>query len=258
MFFKRHIIFFFLSLGLLTKAQNLVNNGNFESYSNCPSNAGQINYAIGWSSYSNFAMPDYYNACSSFTNIGVPYAAFGFQQDCCGGTGYAGGFMLDKNAQNNDDRDYLITKLNDTLRIGHKYLASLYLNRGQSVDYGISTIGMLFTDTSTHLSGTTTSIISSPQVKNTNLLSDTLNWILVQDTFIAIKNEIYLTIGNFNSSITSDSVKLTNYWASFPVSYYYIDGVSVYEITGACNNYWDAGQDKHIFRRCPSMRWCPC
>jgi len=72
---------------------------------------------------------------------------------------------------------------------------------------------------------------------------------LVQDTFIAQGGEDYLTIGNFNITSNSDTVKVYNmgFGTNNSIAYYYIDGVSVYDVTsGSCNNYWDAGFDKHI------------
>src|SRR6185312_5009855 len=236
------ILVFTLSLCNNAKAQNLVPNSSFEIYDTCP-NLEQINYAIGWKSYSDYAEPEYYDSCAST----VPYTDKGYQKDCFQGRGYVGLFMFDKNDPNNGDRDYIISQLSDTLKNGKKYLASMYVSRSEGVDYGVATIGMLFTDTSTHLSGTQTSIITIPQVKNNYLLIDTLNWILIQDTVVMTSNKYYLTIGNFNTTVSSDTTKLTNYWPSFPISYYFLDDVSVYDVTGgACNNYWDAGLTKYI------------
>ena len=214
------VVYFLLSSDV--KGQNLVYNGYFEIYNNCQN--GSIINAVGWNASSE--TPDYYNICMS----DVPNTDIGYQQDCCGGGGYAGGFMFDKNDPNNGDRDYISTKLIDTLKAGHKYIAKMYVNRADAIDYAVATIGMLFTDTITTLPTGQGFISANPQVKSKMLLSDTLNWILIQDTITAIGNEVYLTIGNFNADAMSDTVKLTNYWPSFPIAYYYIDGVSVTEI----------------------------
>jgi hypothetical protein len=176
---KNTLTYLILCLSLITQAQNLVPNGEFETFSNCPSNTDQLNYATPWISYSNFAKSDYYNSCSTGTGISVPNVAYGYQMDFLGKTGFSGGFMLDKLAPNDDDRDYIIVKLNDTLQINNKYLASMYVSRAEAVDYAIGSIGMLFTDLSTFTSGTQTSIIANPQVKSNRIIYDTLNWILI-------------------------------------------------------------------------------
>jgi hypothetical protein len=239
---KISILIFILSFCHIAKAQNLVSNGYFEVHNDCQND--NINNAVGWNTSTN-ETPDYFNNCL-LNGANVPNTFVGYQQDCFGGKGYAGGFMLNKNSDS--ARDYIYTKLIDTLKIGHRYIASLYVNRAQAVDYAVATIGILFTDTATVVTNSQSSFISAnPQIQNNLVLSDTLNWILIQDTFIAVGGEVYLTIGNFNTAETSDSIKLTNYWPTFPIAYYYIDGVSVYDVTGgACNTYWDAGLDEYI------------
>src|ERR1700761_3610914 len=76
------------------KAQNLVSNGYFEVYSNCPNNINQISYAVGW--YPSSDTTNYYNFCSNGANIQVPYTDYGYESDCCGGGGYAGCGVLVK------------------------------------------------------------------------------------------------------------------------------------------------------------------
>ncbi len=247
---KTTILVFILSLGINTKAQNLVTNGYFEIYSPCPtarSSPGnlQLNYATGWLTAA--STPDYYNTCASIgTTVNVPYAHCGYQQDCCGGMGFAGGIMLDINSPNYD-LEYIYTKLTDTLKVGHKYLASMYVSRADGFDYAITTIGMLFTDTAIVLPYPQSFINANPQVKNTTLLADTVNWLLVQDTISVGGNETYLTIGDFNTNATCGGMLVGGNGTYSNFAYYYIDGVSVYDITGsACNNYWDAGYNKYI------------
>jgi type IX secretion system substrate protein len=234
--FKRYIKALVLIISaqvLYIKAQNLVYNGYFEVYSSCPTARSspsnlQLNYATGWQTSA--STPDYYNSCASTSSqVNVPYSGYGYQQDCCGGNGYAGEFMLDMNSPNYD-REYIYTKLIDTLKAGHKYLASMYVSRADGWEYAIATIGMLFTDTAIALPYPQSYINATPQVKNTTLLSDTINWILIQDTITAIGNEAYLTIGNFNTSATCDSVYVGGNGTYWNFAYYYIDGVSVYDL----------------------------
>ena len=238
------ILSFILSLSL-SKAQNLVPNGNFEIYSQCPTSYAQIMYATGWQG-SGVSTPDYYNACSSQGGgLNAPYAGSGYQKDCCGGQAYSGIISLNKSYPN-QDREYLQLQLLDTLKTGTKYLTSMYASLCNNCDYAIGTLGVFFTS-STIQGGSNNSVINVPypQVKNTILLSDTLNWVLVQDTFTLNSNAIYLTIGNFSADSSSDTIHVGGILSGG--AYYYIDGVSVYDITGgACNSYWDAGYDKYV------------
>jgi hypothetical protein len=229
------IIALFLLARVLAVSQNLVPNGDFEIYSQCPNSTSsypanmQINYANGWQAAA--LTPDYYNACAGMGNsVFVPYSNRGYQMDCCGGGGYIGIYTLDKNTSNNDGREYVYTKLIDTLEAGHKYLMSMSVNRA-NYDYSMASLGMLLTDTVTALVWPQSYISAVPQVLNTAIVSDTANWILVQDTITANGNELYLTIGNFNTSATSDSVKSFGSWWYYGAAYYFIDNVGVVDVS---------------------------
>ena len=167
-------------------------------------------------------------------------------QTTVGGGGYAGIYAFNKFFPN-DGREYIQAKLTDTLKTGHKYIATTYVSSCNNYDYAIASLGMFFTSTAIQgPSNVGFMNVPNPQVKNTSLLSDTANWMLVQDTLIAQGGEAYLTIGNFSYDALSDTTKVYDMPYQF-YSYYYIDGVSVYDISsGACNNYWDAGSDKYI------------
>jgi type IX secretion system substrate protein len=208
------------------KTQNLVSNGYFEVVDSCPPaiispNDTYLSDATGWQVSS--LTPDLYNACSTGNN-NVPYAALGYQKDCCGGNGYAGEYVFYKNSLGNDQREYIYTKLTNTLVTGHKYLASMYVCNSNYWHNAIVTMGMLFTDTATVLPSGQGYIPTNPQVKSTILLTDTLNWMLVQDTLTAVGNEVYLTIGNFSTDAACGIVSAGS------EAYYYIDGVSVYDL----------------------------
>jgi len=241
------IFIFFLCFGNIAKTQNLVPNGGFEIYSQCPNSISQINYAVGWMNAAVATTPDYQNSCSSPSSVGVPHNSFGYQQDCCGGEGYAGIYCFSIYGNPNNGREYIEIKLNDTLLANKKYIARMYVNRSNNFDYSLSSLGMYFSNSLTQALSGSSFINVNEQVKNNFLLSDTLNWILVEDTVVNTVNKFYLTIGNFSYDSLSDTTKTGGNGTFFGQSYYYIDGVSVYDVTdGSCNNYWDAGFNKYI------------
>ncbi|HXU28342.1 MAG TPA: T9SS type A sorting domain-containing protein [Bacteroidia bacterium] len=237
------------------KAQNLVNNGDFEIHDTCPNNQGKIIYATGWQKARIEGTPDYFNTCAPIlTGVGIPYNAVGYQNDYRNeGNGYAGEFLSNLQAWDSDyAREYIYTKLIDSLLSHHKYLVSAYVSLGNNCNYATK-MGVLFTDTSTYdsvyINNNSYLIIANAQVTSNYLLGDTINWMLVQDTFVSQGGEKYVTIGNFNTTINSDTVRVYSMGSGTnnDIAYYYIDGVSVYDVTGgACNNYWDAGFDKYI------------
>lgn len=70
-----------------SKAQNLVPNGSFEEYTECPTSEAQIDRATGWSYFS--GTPDYFHACNSNDSMDVPLNLIGYQA-AFDGEGYAG------------------------------------------------------------------------------------------------------------------------------------------------------------------------
>ena len=79
-------ILFFCTL-LTINAQNLVPNPSFEIYDTCPNNYGGNNLSNGWYPFS--SSPDYFNACSINSSVGVPVNGFG-NQNASTGNAYCG------------------------------------------------------------------------------------------------------------------------------------------------------------------------
>ncbi|MEO8761335.1 MAG: T9SS type A sorting domain-containing protein [Bacteroidia bacterium] len=241
------ILIFILCFGNhLTKAQNLVSNGYFEMHDTCPNNYSKINYATGWINAASYTTPDYFNTCSNINSICyIPNTVYGYQKDGFSGNAFAGIYTYEFPAPNNGN-EYIQTRLIDSLKVGKKYIASFYVNQCNNYNYAIAGIGMYFTNAPIQApNGVGLFNIQNPQVKNRKLLNDTLNWLLVQDTLNGTSLNQYLTIGNFSPDSTSDTTKVYDN-SNLNYSYYYIDGVSVYEIDGSCNSYWDAGVSKYI------------
>lgn len=224
---KYIVLFYFILFCLSSKAQgNMVSNGNFEVYSTCPSNQAQITLATGWSSPTT-GTPDYYNSCASYTTgFCVPNSGIGYQQDFNGGGAYAGIYVFNKTFPNT--REYIQIKLSDTLNSGRKYLASMYISRW-GYDFAISSMGMYFSGTAVFQSNINV-MNFTPQVKNATPLTDTLNWMLVQDTITGTGSELYLTIGNFSNDSLSDTLRTVPFYQNGWYAYYYIDNVSVIDV----------------------------
>ncbi len=238
-------IFFIVSNSF---SQNLIYNGDFEIHDTCPNGQGQITYAPNW--YSATGTPDYFNSCISYTNvISMPFNALGYEKDYKNQNAYAGLYTFNRAFPNNG-REYIGTKLLDTLKVNKKYLGTFYTNQCNNWNYAVASIGAYFTNGSILPTYPEFINVFNPQINNTILLKDTVNWLMVQDTFIAHGGETYLTIGNFSYDSLSDTLRVYNMGSGHnnDYAYYYIDGVSVYDVTsGVCNNYWDAGFDKYIF-----------
>jgi hypothetical protein len=214
---------FFIGFGY---GQNLVGNPSFENYTICP-NAGNENIesAIGWYNPTAYS-PDYFNSCATDVIYGqsVPQNGFGFQPAKTG-EAYAGLISMIET----DGREYIQTMLIDTLVSGKSYTVKFYVSVADSSPYAANNIGAFFSNNPVSVTHSWV-LPYSPQIENdpiANPLYDRFGWTEVSDTFIAQGGEKYITIGNFNNDLDTDTTYFSNgsNWLSF--SYHYIDDVSV-------------------------------
>lgn len=214
-------------------AQNLVPNSSFEIDTLCPDNPGQVAYAVPWTGSANTS-PDLFNSCSySIVDVPGSFSIFGGYQYAHSGNAYTGLIAL----YASDEREYLQVKLIDSLTSGITYRVEFYVNLTNYAKYGIDAMGAYIS--SIPVSGTFEGLLSyTPQVSNPvgNYLTDTLNWMLINGTFVASGGEKYLTIGNFKSNALTNKIISNSTAASSDTttSYYYVDDVSLYpdSITG--------------------------
>ncbi len=239
-------VIFFLVFNYCT-AQNLVPNFSFEQYDTCVNGYGQIYLAVPWFQPNICCGPggssDFFAKCTNNPNIGVPDNSTGFQ-NAKNGVAYAGigvsfyGF--------NDGREYLEARLKSPLIGGKKYCVHFYVSKADKAFDGIDVIGAYFSvDTLLYNDVTFFYLPYQPQVVNApnNIITDTVNWVLISGEFIANGSEKFITIGNF----FPDS--LTNHDTTAGAAYYYIDDVSVMLCDDTCKetppvakfNYSDTG-----------------
>jgi len=213
---------------------NLVINPSFEDTVSCPALPGQINRAIGWHTLisGGGGTPELFHVCCHPNNLcGVPQntPSHGFQFPKTGNA-YAG---IDVAYFNGTLREYIQSKLNDKLKIGDVYCVKFHVNLYNSSAAYIIPLGAYFDDgsvitTSSHGIAYANAFMQAvnPQVVNSaQLLSDTLNWMKIEGSFVATGTEEYITIGNF----FPDTLSGIGFFGSPTswASYYYIDDVSV-------------------------------
>ncbi len=244
---KTFYIFLFLILFCCeAKTQtNLIYNGDFEIYDTCPispSTPGnlQIEHCLGWTAPTKLGTSDYFNICNNTSVMqlaGVPKNLLGYQMPE-NGSGYCGFFasIVDSlSGQPYVYREYIQTKLTQTLEENKSYSFSFYVSSSESNTHSLIKLGALFSSTS-YSSNTYAPIFAIPQIiNNTNFLSDTLNWSKIEGSYIANGSENYITIGYFENN-TVDT--LNNHYDSFNpyyriLSYYYVDGINLMELP--CN-----------------------
>lgn len=215
-------------------SQNLIRNGSFENY-HTPVNWNwwggdfigyYVNPAdtimIDWGGYQS---PDFLTTACPHTYSGVPINLFGYS-NAINGSAYVGLGVYEKGGFG---KEYIYQHLNQPLQAGKTYCLSFYVNRADRFTYAIKNIGALFSN-NLHSLTNGYEINAIPQVESQIIISDTTNWTLVQGCFTAIGGEQYITIGNFTTNYSTDTLN-TNSINLVPgreaTSYYYIDDITL-------------------------------
>ncbi|MEO6884528.1 MAG: gliding motility-associated C-terminal domain-containing protein [Bacteroidia bacterium] len=224
---KKLLLLFYsiFSLAFFTQAQtNLVPNPSFEIHDTSPDNGGQVSYAFPWFAPT-IGSPDYFNACAStLTGLNVPSNAIGYQYARTG-LAYCG-FGLNVS---DGYREYIEAPLLSSLIANKTYCVQFYVSLADNEEYAVSKIGAYFSNGAIVNNTIDTNLLYEPQVQNQNgaFLSNQQNWMLVSGDFVAQGGENYITIGDFNGSPSTDTLRTENGGTLIGV-YYYIDDVSVY------------------------------
>jgi hypothetical protein len=242
----------------LCKAQvNLVLNPSFEQYSICPGYNDGIKYADHWMSLdSNWnppdwttdspGVPEYCNLCSDSLCCRIPNG-FGYYHYPRTGNGMAQVQMFYNDYSTNVTyrRDYLQGHLLHTLVAGQAYCVTFYVVL-EFCPFAVNNISAYFDDGSIDTTNRFGLIQSSytPQVTESALIFDTLNWTKIEGSFIAIGTERLITIGNFRDTpYTSYAlVPGASPFSGNGFSWYLVDDVSVIRSDAVAN----AGPDKSI------------
>ena len=221
---RSYSLFLLLNLSLNSSGQNLVPNWSFEDTVSCPDNLGQINRAMGWSSYR--ITPDYFNACtdsSSLFNVSVPLNTFDYQ---VARTGNAYGGFHSYYFGGGNVREYIGTQLIQPLAIGVKYYAACFVSRVSDTTIqhkNIATNKLGLRLSTVPFSSTNQAPINNiAQVFSDSIISDTVNWIVISGFFTADSAYEYLCVGNFfDDSVTS----FVRYDSLAVSAYYFVDDV---------------------------------
>lgn len=231
-------MFFLLSSFQSLGQQNLILNGDFEEYWECPDALTQIarcKYVYNpclppnwqppqWSSTS-----DYFNACSSQFDCGTPSNTFGYQHPKSG-KAYVG---LTHSESFSNYKEYIQLSFSEVLKPYATYQFSIFVSVSDAVGWSANFMQFKFTDTLEYFN-TYLSDVMSPDITLSSLnLMDSLLWTKLSFDYIAKGNEKYIIIGDFNVNSSNDcfyAFQGSNNLLSNPVSgaaYFLFDDASL-------------------------------
>lgn len=221
---KSAILFtFFLQFyNILLTQENLVPNGSFEEYTNCP--LGIADFSVTEWISPTWGTSDYFNACN-IVEVGAPDNFIGSQnpRSGLGYSGFASSFDLD----NPNIREYIQVELKSKLETNMDYVFSCFVSLAESSKYCTNEVDVAFSNNP--INGNYSTTIIHPnflECKKDDFLCDTINWIELNIVFTANGGEKFITIGLFKDDINSN-IQISNTSTSNSYAYYYVDDVSL-------------------------------
>ncbi len=218
--------------GCVSPPPNLVPNGDFESFSSCPTTFSQIQRATPWFQPT-AGTPDFFNSCApSSSGISTP-ANFVGNAVPHSGNGYVGGTAYTGNTggpPGTGSREYIEVPLSASLIAGRSYQVSFYVSLASDSYFAIDSMGAYFSVGPLQNHATSQTLSAVPQIQNFpgQYLTTIGTWTLISGSFTAAGGENYLTIGNFNDDDhTASTLSGGPYIGSMFGSFYYVDDVSV-------------------------------
>jgi hypothetical protein len=209
---------------VLIFAQNLVPNSSFEILDSCVEPFdGYFLMLQGWNTPTE-GSPDLYSNCN--TNVHTfhtPDNILGTQSPKSGDN-YSG--ILTHSEI--DAREYIQIQLIESLVIGKQYCVEFFVSIADSSAYASNNIGAYFSLLPISVNNATV-LPNIPQINNliTNKLDNKYTWTKISGMFTANGGEKFMTIGNFNNDITTDTIDFSDPSIWINASYHYIEDVSV-------------------------------
>ena len=211
---------------ILATAQNLVPNGGFEEYTECPTTISQVERAVGWSMVS--GSPDYFNRCNTNDSMGVPLNLIGYQEAYegdayMGCTVYSGGSGY---------REAFQHALAQPLVPGIPVYLSMRVSPGgfgndpdgwNSARYSSNGIGMKFS-----MQAHTTNALwpGNVALQMPGILNDTASWTAVSEIYVQNSAYTFIAIGCFfpDTDLTVEEIDSMGQW---DVAYAFVDAVCI-------------------------------
>ena len=230
-----------------TCAQNLVVNGSFEEYTECPPSFGYWANVVGWiSPYTQSA--DYYNACASGIVCSVPlnYGGYQFAAD---GDAYMGIITYSSAVPY---REVVATQLTEALMPGVPTFVSYKISSGgggsninNTPTWAAKGPGMNFftqlpeTSQPWLFSGWASYLFPNyAMVDMPGVLNDTVNWVTVSGVFVPDSAYTWLAIANYFENELSQ-LELLDSTAQSHKAYANIEEDCVSQVPGYCDGSTD-------------------
>lgn len=224
------LIYLLLFIPSVAFSQSLVVNYDFEGFSNCPSFYSNLADADACNSPTG-STPDYLNSCAIQGNVvDVPGNVFGYQQ-AHSGNGYTGIWSKMDPDISYLYREYIQMQFSAPMVVGTQYCVEFFASPADLTSMACNGLGILLRTTPMS-EFYIENIPITPQILETDIISDTSAWTMIGGLFTADSAYQYIIIGNFYSDNQGSIAWTANPPNQSPEghgAYYYIDDIIVTE-----------------------------
>lgn len=203
-------------------AQNMVHNPGFDVMVSCPITYSLLTYAYS----SEWERPtqgtaDYFNTCNN-VDVGIPSNFVG-TQPAYNGNAYAGAYVYGSA----NYREYMMGNLT-WLTTGSFYRVTIHVSRAEGERYACDGFGVFFHKLGFGDTNFATQINVFPQIDYSGygIITDSVNWVTLKDSFYADSAYKFIVIGNFHDNLTTN-VQVMNPNNGGLNAYYYFDDIRV-------------------------------
>ena len=252
----------FFSLSLIAQSGlNIVVNGGFEDAKNRKlRRTRDIDRSEGWVSPTGNTA-DLFSGDASMPEVMTPENVYGMEEPK-EGINYAG--IITYSYREKENRTYLTSKLNTSMKKGVRYRVEFYASRAELAKYSVNRLGAHFSKRIPGSDEKVPALILETHVEHPKqeVFDGDFGWDKVCGEYVAQGNEKYITIGNFYSDNEVKEVRNRKprdvKGKQIIAAYYYIDDISVTILgpnqTCDCNYSDEAKQEAStVYQRSPQI-----
>ncbi len=216
-------------------AQNLIVDGSFEEYNNCPSRTSTFQQYFEHISAPTTSSGDYFNSCG-YSDYSVPENFKGVQP-AAEGDGYVGIYLYAVN----DYREYVQLNTTQTLKQGYPYKISVRVSLAEHSNLALKNMSLVLGSrkierpSSSALSYAKLDLMQGFDFYRVNLTADKSlgekdEWVTLTGEFEAKGFENHIILGNFNNNVETHLLESQRSKETGDFAYYYFDDASLVEM----------------------------
>lgn len=217
--------------------QNLVGNGGFEEFSDCPTYYNQVERCVGWFRATDNNDPEFHTEFLHGCNTGIfsaPSNTWGSQPPVSG-VGYMALNTMSPEIFD-DYRENIYTQLLAPLEVGSEYTVRFSISHTDNSQFATNNFGVKLS------TSTSFPVDNSATVHFEDIITNNQGWVALSASFIANEAYTHLALGNFMTDANTTVVESCPS-CPFDLYAYYLDDICLVrsgsDLCSACKDEFD-------------------